>query len=567
MRVSIIAVIAGFLAAGASADFLGVKKASESIVFPVHPPLDSAGIPGVPDSIQVVTFLDNGTTKAYSATGAGYTCTGIDTTSDFGRNLIWFVDQIQDIDGGGGNTELAVQVVAWYKKLPTFTGATVQVIADSLNVLAAINDSLEHQDDWVSKFNAAADSVLAKANVVQVSDDAAAAGNLELAWDGSNDHSVTLSLKSINVQNSAGSAVVAASTGGNGHGMSLSGFGTGKDINADFVDSLNATITSRSSFNPAVDSVKARANLVQISGDQTAADDWETMLDGSGGKVLTLKQVRIIGSGEDDTAVVIVGGRTGVSVQGGTGGDIAADIAGSIARADSLGGGAAASIWNEPQAGHTLAGSFGRYLDAPISSVSSPSGSGAYPVTLVVIDSGNGRVIPGVRISIRNLTLSALLALGYTDVEGTVSFNLDTSRYIVSTNAPGYLFPAYDTLTVSGAGYDTVSGYRFDPGTPSPPGLCRVYGFVYAVGGQPIEGVTVEAKLTDGAVRYDGVIISPYTVTTSSDSLGYFCLDLIPSSKFTPDDAVYQISAAYPAGTVWKKKIHVPDIASWQLSW
>jgi len=60
------------------------------------------------------------------------------------------------------------------------------------------------------------------------------------------------------------------------------------------------------------------------------------MLDGVGGRTLTLRQLRIIGSGGDDTAVVIVGNRAGVSVQGGSGGDIAADIAGSIARADSL---------------------------------------------------------------------------------------------------------------------------------------------------------------------------------------------------------------------------------------
>lgn len=567
MRIIVIVVVFGLLAAGTAADFLGIKKAGEYIVFPVHPPLDSAGIPGSPDSIQVVTYADHGATKAYGVSGAGYTCAGIDTTSDFGRSLIWFAGRIQDIDGAGGNVELAVQVVAWYKKLPTFTFATMQVITDSLNVLAAINDSLEHQDDWVSTFDPAVDSVLAKANVLQVSNDAVAADNLESAWDGSGDHSVTLSLRSVNVQNGAGSAIVAASTGGNGHGMSLSGHGTGKDINADFVDSLNATVASRSSFNPAVDSVKARANVVQVSGDQTAADGWETMLDGSGGNTLTLRQLRIGGSGENDTAVVIVGNNTGVSVQGGTGGDIAADIAGSIVRADSLGDGAAATVWNEPQADHMLTGSFGRYLDAPVSTVSSPSGDGAYPVTLVAVDSGSGGVVPGARLTIRNLDLTALLALGYTGVDGSAAFNLDVGQYVVSSTAPGYLFSAHDTVTVSGAGGDTLAGYRFDPGTPSPPGLCRVYGFIYAVGGQPIEGVTVEAKLIGGAVRHDEIIVSPYTVTATSDSLGYFFLDLIPSSRFTPDDATYQISAAYPAGTVWKKKIHVPDIVSWRLSW
>ncbi|MDD4052780.1 MAG: carboxypeptidase-like regulatory domain-containing protein [candidate division Zixibacteria bacterium] len=567
MRVFVMVMIVCLMSAGASADFLGIKKAGEYVAFPVHPPLDSTGIPGTPDSIQVVTYADNGATKAYSATGSGYTCTGIDTTSDFGRNLIWFADQIQDIDGAGGNCELAIQVVAWYKKLPTYTFATVQVVTDSLNILASINDSLEHQDDWISKFDPAADSVLAKANVLQVSDDAVAANNLELAWDGSNDHSVTLSLKSINVQNAAGSAIVAASIGANGHGVSLSGYGTGKDINADFIDSINATVASRSSFNPAVDTVKARANLVQISGDQAAADDWETMLDGDGGKTLTLRQLRIIGSGGDDTAVVIVGGRAGVSVQGGSDGDIASNIAGSIGRADSLGLGGVAALWNEPQAGHMLAGSFGWYLDAPVSGVSSPAGNRSYPVTIVAIDLGDGDVIPGSELTIRNLELTALLALGHTDVGGKADFNLDTGRYIVSTTAPGYLFSAFDTISVTGGGGDTIRGHHFDPGTPSAPGLCRVYGFVYDVGGEPVEGVTVEAQLTGGGARHEGVIISPYRVTASSDSTGYFSLDLIPSSSLVPGDTKYLISATYLAGTILKKKIHVPEITSWQMSW
>jgi len=79
--------------------------------------------------------------------------------------------------------------------------------------------------------------------------------------------------------------------------------------------------------------------------------------------------------------------------------------------------------------------------------------------------------------------------------------------------------------------------------------------------------VTVEAQLTEGVVRHEGVIISPYKVIAASDSLGYFYLDLIPSTKLMPGDTKYQISAAYPAGTVLKKKIQVPDVASWQLSW
>jgi len=56
------------------------------------------------------------------------------------------------------------------------------------------------------------------------------------------------------------------------------------------------------------------------------------------------------------------------------------------------------------------------------------------------VDSGGGDVIPGSRLTIRNLELTALMALGYTDTGGAAGFNLDSGGYVVSVTAPGYLF-------------------------------------------------------------------------------------------------------------------------------
>ncbi len=565
MRITVVLIMLAAMVGMVQADFLGLKKASEFVVFPVHPPLDSAGIPGPPDSIQVISYADNGSSKVYSASGGAYSCVGIDTTRDYGGTHIWFADQIQDIDGAGGNVELAVQVITWYKKLPTYSFATIQVLTDSLNMLASINDSLEHFDNWVSAFKPATDSVMAKANLVQVSDDATAANNLELAWEGSNDHSVTLSLKSVNVQNSAGSAIVAASTGGNGHGMSLSGIGTGKDLNADFADSINATVASRSTFSAAADSVSAKANVSQISGDAAAADNLETMLDGAGGKVLSLRQLRIIGTAGNDTAIIAQGTGAGVGLYAKGG---AADIKGNIAGAiDSLGGGGVDAVWNEAQSGHIVSGTFGRYLDAAVSTIGSPSGSGTYPVTLVAVDSSDGRIIPGAAVTVLNLACDAVLATGATASNGRASFNLDTGQFILSATAPGYIFGAFDTVHVVGITTDSLRGYHFDPGQPASGDLCRVYGFIYGIDGRPLEGVVVAAELLEGTARHDGVIISPYRLTARSDSTGYFYLDLIPSEGLAPTDAKYLLSATYAAGTIWKRKIVVPTAPSWQLSW
>jgi len=137
------------------AEFPGIKKATEFIAVPVHLPIDSAGIPHVPDSIQVITYADKGTSSAYFASGAAYACAGIDTTKTGGGAQIWFVDQIQDIDGDGTASELAIQVIAWVHLLPTETFATVQVIPDSLGIycrgIIASLDSLNAQDGWIAK--------------------------------------------------------------------------------------------------------------------------------------------------------------------------------------------------------------------------------------------------------------------------------------------------------------------------------------------------------------------------------------------------------------------------------
>lgn len=146
--------------------YLGIKKASETVAVPIILPLDSAGIPGTPDSFQVVTYADNGTAAAYTATGLVPDGSVIDTQTVGGLKRYWFIDQIQDIDGAGGNFELSIEVVAFYKKLPLQTIATVQVLSDSLeNLLTSAADSsksaavlakngldsLQAQDGWGAK--------------------------------------------------------------------------------------------------------------------------------------------------------------------------------------------------------------------------------------------------------------------------------------------------------------------------------------------------------------------------------------------------------------------------------
>jgi hypothetical protein len=224
-------------------------------------------------------------------------------------------------------------------------------------------------------------------------------------------------------------------------------------------------------------------------------------------------------------------------------------------------------IWDELQSGHTTAGSFGSYLDAPISQISSPAGSGSIPITLIAFDSLAGQVVPGVGISVYNGAITALLARGATGMDGRATVNLDTGLYVISGFAPGYILIAYDSLQVVGTKEDTLFCTRFDPGSPSQPSLCRVYGYFYGIDGQPMRDVIITVQLEPDAVRSSSAIISPYRRTAVSDSTGYFYIDLIPSSLFSPEGIEYLLSASSEAGTIVKKNLLVPNQATWLVSW
>lgn len=224
----------------------------------------------------------------------------------------------------------------------------------------------------------------------------------------------------------------------------------------------------------------------------------------------------------------------------------------------------ARAVWNAPSANHTTAGTFGDYLDARVSGLG--LGGGAFTVTLTATDTLAGQTVPGVRVAVRNLEQTSLLAVGRTDPSGQVRFNLDAGSFLLMADAPGYLFAPFDTLIVTGATLATAAGRRFDPGAPAAPTLCRVYGFVYDVTGLPDPGAVVSAGLPKGVSRTGELIVSPSAVTTATDTTGYFCLDLIPSAML---DGVpkYEVTITRTDGTILRKRITAPSQASWALSW
>jgi len=222
-------------------------------------------------------------------------------------------------------------------------------------------------------------------------------------------------------------------------------------------------------------------------------------------------------------------------------------------------------VWNAPQINHTTSGSFGKYLDTEVSGIS--GGAGAYSFTVVTFDSSVSQTVPQAALAVRNVSQTSLIATGRTGNEGTAMFNLDADSFVVVATAPGYSFDAYDTIVVSGTGSDTIFGDQFDPGSPSAPQLCRVYGFLYDITGQPEEGASVTACLPSGVVQYVVVVVSPYSVSTTTDSSGYFYLDLIPSDSLIPPGTKYEFTISRTDGTILRQRLTVPDSTQWRLTW
>jgi len=195
------------------------------------------------------------------------------------------------------------------------------------------------------------------------------------------------------------------------------------------------------------------------------------------------------------------------------------------------------------------------------------TGGGLYSFSMILVDSTIGQVVPGVNIALRNLDQSALIALGKTGNNGQAGFNLDTGEYLAAAFSPGYIFDCFDTLAIPGSLTDTLCGYRFDPGMPATPSLCRVYGFIYDISGIPEEGVEISAWLPAGVSKAGAGMISPFKIKSTSDEIGYFYIDLIPNCKLTPDTSRYEITVSRSDGTIFRERVAVPDQPSWLMTW
>lgn len=210
----------------------------------------------------------------------------------------------------------------------------------------------------------------------------------------------------------------------------------------------------------------------------------------------------------------------------------------------------------------------GEYF-AEIATAVATSGAGAYACTLYVYDEGSSSAVSGAFVRLLNSEQSAVAAMGNSDPNGRIVFALDDHEYAVYVHQSGYsqsVLPALVDVNPSGVN-DTIWLTHFDPGSSPSASLCRVYGYVQSLDGRGIDGVVVTARIQKSPLLFDGVVISPFALTTSSDSSGYWYLDLIPNGALDPDDTKYDVTLHYPSGTILRKQLNIPHEASFWMRW
>jgi len=209
--------------------------------------------------------------------------------------------------------------------------------------------------------------------------------------------------------------------------------------------------------------------------------------------------------------------------------------------------------------------SWGGFVDSNKTEQGGISGANRTWNVYVYDTSGTDTPIPSANVDVQ-LTNGTVKSRGTTDASGLTTFTVTDGSWVLVSQETGFVLNNLPK-TISANSTDTVKGYDIQVGTPASPALCRVYGYVYSVGAVPDEGAGVAAFLPAGVARSGNLIISPFSVSTITDSLGYFFLDLIRSDSLIPTGSLYDIVINRKDGTIVHKRVTVPNQASWLMEW
>lgn len=202
-------------------------------------------------------------------------------------------------------------------------------------------------------------------------------------------------------------------------------------------------------------------------------------------------------------------------------------------------------------------------------------GSGVFACTVYTKLFSDSSVIPNIHVIAKNTDQTQLLANGYTNANGWVVLGLNSiaggalHKFWLMNIEYSFDFP--ESADINTDTSVTFYGTAFDYGDPPAENQCAVYGQLFDSRIDSLGGAVVKAKVyvpPDSVLRYDGHVISPFTVSDTTNVTGRWRLDLAPNSLFTPTGTwyIFTIEKPDPWGgiIVEEDTLTVPEDESYQ---
>lgn len=159
--------------------------------------------------------------------------------------------------------------------------------------------------------------------------------------------------------------------------------------------------------------------------------------------------------------------------------------------------------------------------------------SGAYSLTIVTWDSVNSAAIPNATLTIQNTTLTTTLEHGKTNANGLRLFNVPNDSLQVTPYQYRFTFPGTYKYKISSNTVDTINA---SPLANPEPVTCEVYGYIFRPNSVSKSGITVRASINSNKVKLtrNNIPISPIWVTDTTDTNGYWTMNLYVSDSLSP---------------------------------
>ena len=214
------------------------------------------------------------------------------------------------------------------------------------------------------------------------------------------------------------------------------------------------------------------------------------------------------------------------------------------------------AVWNEEQSGHVSAGTFGKYVDATVSSRVPSTGAGAGTLTVTVTVSAVP--LAGVALTLRDSASGTYLGAGTTNASGQVVMPHSGGVLQVIGLRAGYTFGVVTTANLGASDVATASmtGTATTLTPSGTPGLCSVQGTLRNPAGTLQSGVNGSIKLKTTPQDYAGNLIKGDRVDATSNSSGVIAWEV-------PQGAVCLVSIP---GYVPETEITIPASGAVDLS-